>query len=221
MLTGKRDRSGGGRTFAEAAHIIPQATNRNIREEDNKVGICDVRSSVDQRGKLVQQFYSAGVWAVLSMFTDVNLAELLAGDLIHRLENIMIMHQTCHRAFGELLLWLKPVEVRTSDLFPFWHFSYVRPQGLQDTYRVYESEEGWKAEIGIPDIVSFSTKTAFPLPSPALLALHALCCEVAWMSGAAEYITDIERRMDETLVLANDGSTADVLMGVLAFVETS
>jgi hypothetical protein len=40
------------------------------------------------------------------------------------------------------------------------------------------------------------------------------------MSGAAEYIMDIERRMDETLVLANDGSTADVLMGALSLVET-
>jgi HNH endonuclease len=131
MLTGKRDRSGGGVIFAEAAHIIPQATNRNIREEGNKVGICDVRSSVGQRGKLVQQFHSAGVWAVLSMFTDVSLPELLAGDLIHRLENIMIMHHSCHRAFDELVLWLKPVEVRTSDLFPFGTF----PMSVHRVYR--------------------------------------------------------------------------------------
>jgi hypothetical protein len=74
--------------------------------------------------------------------------------------------------------------------------------------------------MGIPDIVTFSTTTGFPLPSPALLALHALCCEVAWMSGTAEYLMEIERRMDQTRVLASDGSTADVLMGALALVET-
>ena len=40
------------------------------------------------------------------------------------------------------------------------------------------------------------------------------------MSGAAEYIMDTEKRMDETSVLANDGSTADILMRALALVET-
>ena len=72
----------------------------------------------------------------------------------------------------------------------------------------------------IPDIVTFSTATEYPLPHPAFLALHALCCEVTWMSGAAEYIMDTEKRMDETSVLANDGSTADILMRALALVET-
>jgi hypothetical protein len=119
MLTGRRDYSDGGAIFAEAVHIIPQATNRNTREEGDKVGTCDVRSFVSQRGGLVQQFHSAGVWAVLSMFTDVSLPELLAGNLIHRLENIMTMQFDCHRAFDDLLMWLKPVEVRTFDLFPW------------------------------------------------------------------------------------------------------
>jgi hypothetical protein len=98
--------------------------------------------------------------------------------------------------------------------------SNVCPQGAQDKYHVCEAPQGLKAEIGIPDIVAFSTETEFPLPSPALLALHALCCEVAWMSGALDYLMDIERKIDQTSVLANDGSTADVLMGALALVRT-
>ena len=40
------------------------------------------------------------------------------------------------------------------------------------------------------------------------------------MSGAAEYITDLEKRMDEITVLSNDGSSADLLMSALALVET-
>lgn len=36
------------------------------------------------------------------------------------------------------------------------------------------------------------------------------------MSGAAEYIMDIERRMDDTKVLANDGSSVDMLMVALS-----
>ena len=68
----------------------------------------------------------------------------------------------------------------------------------------------------IPEIVTFTTKTDLPLPDGGCLALHALCCEVAWMSGAAEHVMDIERRMDKTDVLANDGSAADLLASVLA-----
>ena len=40
------------------------------------------------------------------------------------------------------------------------------------------------------------------------------------MSGAVEYIMDIERRMDDTKVLAKDGSSVDLLMATLSVVET-
>lgn len=40
------------------------------------------------------------------------------------------------------------------------------------------------------------------------------------MSGAAEYITDIERRMDDAKVLAKDGSSVDLLMVALSVVDT-
>lgn len=93
-------------------------------------------------------------------------------------------------------------------------------QGSPNRYHVCEARQGLKLDLRIPDIVTFSSATEYPLPHPAFLALHALCCEAAWISGAAEYIMDIERKMDETRVLANDGSTADVSMCALALVET-
>lgn len=46
----------------------------------------------------------------------------------------------------------------------------------------------------LPEYVTFATATTLPLPNPKYLALHALCCEVAWMSGALQYIMDIEMR---------------------------
>lgn len=149
-----------------------------------------------------KQYHPATVRATLSMFTDVNILDALSGRLIHRLENIMTLEYNCHKAFDELALWLKPVE------------------GLQDTYRVYEARQGLKEIMRVPDIVTFSTETEFPLPCPAFLALHALCCEVACMSGAAEYLMDIERRIDRTRVLEKDGSTADLLSRTLALVQT-
>ncbi|KAI6040720.1 hypothetical protein EDC04DRAFT_2893730 [Pisolithus marmoratus] len=185
MLTGKKDYRDGGLVWVEAAHIIPDVNNKSIREGGRK------------------QFHSAGVWSFLSMFTNVNIAEELAGNRIHRLENVMSMQQTCHRAFNELVLWLKPVE------------------GLGDTYHVCEARQGLKTQMNIPDVVTLSTATQYPLPHPAFLALHALCCEVSWMSGAAEYIVDVEGKMEQTNVLANEGSNADVLMKALSLVQTS
>ncbi|KAI6018412.1 hypothetical protein EDC04DRAFT_3068534 [Pisolithus marmoratus] len=183
ILTGRPGPDAGGFAVLNAAHIIPGSTNRNIGEEGNK------------------RFHSGGAWAMLSMFTDVNILEQLAGNLIHRVENIMMIDVSCHHYFDELSLWLKPVE------------------GLPHTYRVCEAHQGLKQFLGIPDMVTFSTKTEHALPHPAFLAVHALCCEVAWMSGAAEYLIDIERRMDQTSVLAKDGSTADVLSRALGLVR--
>ena len=40
------------------------------------------------------------------------------------------------------------------------------------------------------------------------------------MSGAVEHIMDIERRMDRTGVLANDGSTADLLASALVITRS-
>jgi hypothetical protein len=44
-----------------------------------------------------------------------------------------------------------------------------------------------------------------------LLALHATCCKVAHLSGAAEYIDMTYRDADEMGVLAPDGTSGDVL----------
>lgn len=50
-----------------------------------------------------------------------------------------------------------------------------------------------------------------PLPSPAYLKLHAACCQVAHLSGAAEYVKKFYRDMEDTQVLAHDGSAAKLL----------
>jgi len=56
-----------------------------------------------------------------------------------------------------------------------------------------------------------NSREPFPLPDPRYLELHAICCRVAAMSGAAEVIDEMERDMEETRVLANDGSDAHLL----------
>jgi hypothetical protein len=56
------------------------------------------------------------------------------------------------------------------------------------------------------------------LPHPDLIALHAACARVAYMSGAAEYFDMLERDAEETTVLASDGSSTSLLHGLLNLV---
>ena len=46
---------------------------------------------------------------------------------------------------------------------------------------------------------------------PKLLGLHAACARVAHMSGAAEALDEVERDVENTKVLALDGSSAHLL----------
>ena len=55
-----------------------------------------------------------------------------------------------------------------------------------------------------------------PLPNPRYLEIHAACCRVAHMSGAAEYFDRMIRDVEETRVLAEDGGSAEVLFHVLS-----
>lgn len=66
----------------------------------------------------------------------------------------------------------------------------------------------------LPEEVEFknhSTMTDIPMPSKQYLALRAACCKVAAMSGAAEYLNDLDREGEDTFVLASDGGSFGVL----------
>jgi hypothetical protein len=92
MITGWRSIDHGGIAYVHAAHIIPESINANIDENEKK------------------RFHSPGEWAILSMSMDIDVIPQLAGNKIHRLENIMLMFETGHHLFDDLRMWLKPVE---------------------------------------------------------------------------------------------------------------
>ena len=52
-----------------------------------------------------------------------------------------------------------------------------------------------------------SSQKELPLPNPALLTLHAVCAQVAHLSGTAEYFEQCDREDEELLVLSEDGSS--------------
>jgi len=64
-------------------------------------------------------------------------------------------------------------------------------------------------------IVLTSASARLPLPSHVYLEIHAACCRVAHLSGAGEYIDKLLEDLEDTRVLSEDGSSAQLLTFVL------
>ena len=63
----------------------------------------------------------------------------------------------------------------------------------------------------IPEEVQLVAHEQLPLQNPRYLRIHAACCCVAHMSGAAAYFNEILQDMEDVGVLTEDGSSADLL----------
>lgn len=59
------------------------------------------------------------------------------------------------------------------------------------------------------------------VPDAQLLGLHAACARVAHLSDASKVFYELEREMEDTNVLAHDGSSARLLDHLLAPFVTS
>ena len=103
-----------GEIIVQAAHIIPQSVNKNI--EEGTANVCAHIVFLSSANVVVQHRQSGGVRAILTMFTNESIIKELVGDRINRLENILSLNSASHHFFGELRLWLKPVEVRSPSL---------------------------------------------------------------------------------------------------------
>ena len=68
------------------------------------------------------------------------------------------------------------------------------------------------------EFVTFSATDSqnLPVPLPSLLALHAICCEVAHFSGAAGYIVKVYHDSEDMGVLSSDSTSGDILKYRLA-----
>lgn len=72
-----------------------------------------------------------------------------------------------------------------------------------------------------PDVEEACAKKKKPvpaLPNRQLLAIRAACSRVAHISGAIEKADEILDKMEDTVVLANDGSMTDLLSSRLSMV---
>ncbi|KAL0959553.1 hypothetical protein HGRIS_011267 [Hohenbuehelia grisea] len=139
--------------------------------------------------------YAASVLAVLKCSGyDI---EKLKGANVHSLFNVMTLEYDVHYRFDKLQLWLEATNTPNQYRIRVADPCYATPRR---------------------ELVTFSTSDPvhLPLPSAELLALHATCAKVAHLSGAAEYLDNMERRLKVSQVLASDGSSAAVLHYAIA-----
>jgi len=129
----------------------------------------------------VKRDYSASVLAVLKQFGyDI---DKLNGDKVHSLFNVMTLQADAYNMFNSLELWFEKT-------------------ATENCYKICTSRPFvWP----LPDEVTFTTTNpALPLPSPQLLASHAACAQVAYLSGAREYIDKCFEEMEEMDMLASE-----------------
>ena len=96
-------------------------------------------------------------------------------------------------------------------MLSFADLSICRLHRQENRYRVVLAPGLTHKSARVPEQVEFTAHHDLPLPSPKYLRIHAVCCRVAHMSGAAEYLDGIIRDMEELQVLSEDGASADVL----------
>ncbi|EFI27089.1 hypothetical protein CC1G_15218 [Coprinopsis cinerea okayama7 len=148
-----------------------------------------------------KKYGSTTVWTVLERFGYGELLDQLNGPGIHRLDNVMALSLEVHEPFESLVFWLVP-----STAHPDWQ------PNTYDIQSLYPPEL-----LRLPKTVRFesSDPERLPLPNPRCLEIHAACAKVAHLSGAAEYLENVLRGYEETRVLAEDGTSAELLSHLL------
>jgi hypothetical protein len=121
------------------------------------------------------------------------------------------MQHDIHESFHRLELYFEATVSWYCLLHAMSSFVYLTCslKKEQDCYKVIS----YRPPPNQPDKVTFETPDheKLALPSADLLSLHATCCQVAHLSGSAEYIDKLFEDAERLDVLANDGTSSDLL----------
>lgn len=167
--------------------------NAGIHEDSMEVLLYLLDSSVGL--PYSQTEYARNAWTIIRGFGYEEIYDELASENgnIHRLQNIMTLDASFHDLFDTLDVWFEET-VCPARIF---YFSPILMEGpAQDTpnlYKICSSIPGYHKPARVPEYVEFRTERRdLPLPSPRYLEIHAACCRVAHMSGAADYYRDLD-----------------------------
>jgi len=179
----------------QASHILNESTMQGI----------DPTGSSEESTVTNKTEYAATAMAILGHFGMGSLAqELLAEGGVHGLGNLLSLENRMHTEFDRLNLWFED----TDEPNRYTVCVSNRARGCERYIRYC----GYLHADGARLFVTFSSRHQnLCLPDPRLLALHAACARVAHMSGAAEAFDEFERDIEDTSVLAFDGSSARLL----------
>lgn len=137
------------------------------------------------------------VWQILNMF-DPGISTVLEGPLIDTPANAMILATELHDEFGRLRCYFDELAPGTYRFRKTRYATSLSPAADPKADRItFANHE--PAGTALAD-----------LPSARLLKIHAACCKMMEMAGAADFvesvIDDLERMEDEG-TLAGDGSS--------------
>ncbi|KAJ6542239.1 hypothetical protein DFH09DRAFT_47350 [Mycena vulgaris] len=189
--------------LVQTCHIFNESILQNIEPDD-------------EYPQQARRQNAGGALGILKMFglEDVvkRLMTIIPGDTasasgVHHLLNILSLITDLHIAFDALKLAFEPTadnEPNTYDVVFAYPQTAIGFFGLKNriTLTNFADTRKFKQAGGLLEL---------PLPEPRLLALHAVCVRVAHMSGAAQALDDLDQDVEDTLVLARDGASANLL----------
>ena len=190
-------------------HTFAESINANI-DVENKVSNRSIYASSYSLLIFSQKAYAAGIWAVMDQLGHSSFRDELDGAKIHKLSNILTLDVSLHTNFDGLDLWLEADPVGLTIIYHIMLIS-MPGQAQAHTYRICGLQNVIR---DLPATVTFTTQhPSYEFPDPRYLKMHAACCRVAHMSGAAGYVADILDDLDEgeTRVLSEDGLSANLL----------
>jgi hypothetical protein len=207
--------------LTQCAHIIPEALNFDLDKQTKVRRIFLIKLNLISA--LYQPGHVANVWTVLNYFGIRNVHIDLLGKDIHRLENVMTLDYIIHVCFDSLSFWLEPTVSTNSSTV---ERSAIETPSSQDTPNRYRTcyvqpFDPKDLHYNIPEFIELTTTDAarLPLPNPAYLALHASCCRVAHLSGAAEFLEWMDEHEDTFSSSVPSGDLSAALTARLLFLE--
>ncbi|KAJ3490132.1 hypothetical protein NLJ89_g11461 [Agrocybe chaxingu] len=174
------------------AHIISQSLSSNI-------------DGMTQAAREKFDWASTAA-AVLKRFGGFSTYDILGGDNLNSAVNAFTVTETPHVLFDCLNLWLVPAQDEHGDV-------------ISNTYDV-RYPESTNPQVfrmtGVRRRISFRSVTltdgaVVPPPHPRILALHAVCAQVAHLSGAAEHVSDVYRDSDGISVMTEPNAPTELM----------
>ncbi|KAF8258603.1 hypothetical protein EI94DRAFT_1754170 [Lactarius quietus] len=171
-----------------ACHILSESTMQGIDPTGASKDVCVMDKTS----------HAASPMSLLASFGLDELVEsLLAEGGVHRLGNLLSLDPTCHLYFDGLNLWFEHTEKPNK-----YKVCVPRNKFALHLRRSNHLESDTLNRL----FVTFSrTDDSQEYPDPQLLGLHAVCARVAHMSGAADAFYEVERDLEDTMVLAWTG----------------